>query len=432
VTVVDGQVRVETVDQAHLKQWQQTRLLEVIEFAYANSALTGQLWDRAGVHPDDIRGITDFKRKVPLIRKPDVLAFAKQHGDPFGGLLGSELGQCHAVGSTSGTTGTPMPLPLTGGGAMQTALARDFRMLGHRPGDYLVFNIPSFRPCHFGDFFQALDARPILLDHSPRASEALIEASLRFRPTVLYMLSSPLIQALAEYQHNHSVDMHDVFSGYRAVIYGGEPLSRRLRAVVAGWGVQPINHCAVADVQGATECHARAGMHIWEDQVFVECLDFDTLADVADGEVGELVATSLGRDHAPLVRFGSGDAVRLTHQPCQCGRTHARIQIAGRKQDQVIVSGKSVFPQDVWDAVESVTETSAGLFQVLQSSHGSEVLHIRVGHADPLRRSLATVREELESLIGSQTGLDVSIELVPAQALLQLGPPHKIPRVARQ
>jgi phenylacetate-CoA ligase len=430
-TLDDRTTAVETLDRASIEQLQEDRLLEVVSRAYECSALTRRLWERHGTTPQDITSIATFRERAPMLTKKDVLDFAREQGDPFGGMLCGEVADLDVVGSTSGTTGKPMPVPLNRGGTMQVALARDFRMVGHRPGDYLVFNIPSFRPCHYGDFFQKLRARPILLDHSPAQTQMLIDASLRYRPTVFYMLSTPLVVALEEHQKATGTDMREVFASYRAVMYAGEPLSPRLESLLASWGVTPFIHSGMADIQGTSECPEHDGLHIWEDQALVECIDPDTGAPVADGEVGELVATSLGNNHAPMIRYRSGDAVRLTRRPCACGRTHARMHISGRKSDEVIVSGQSIFPTAVWGTIETIDECSSGLFQVLKTSHNTDVLRVRVGYrVNGSGRSAAEIREHVTAALAAATGLTIDVDLVANNELLRLGPPHKIPRLA--
>jgi phenylacetate-CoA ligase len=421
----------ETISRADLEALQEERLLAVVERAYEHSALTRQIWDTAGVHPRQIKSLADFRALAPMMHKDDVLAFSKKHGDPFGGLLCGDPSDLDVVGSTSGTTGDPMPIPMRAGGPMQEAYVRDFHMIGHRPGDYLVFNIASFRPCHYGDFFATFGARAIMLDHTPDQIDLLVEASLRYRPTVLYMLSTPLILALEQYEADHDIDLREILSCYRTVVYAGEPISSRIRELLQRWDIDPVDHSGLADVEGTTECLERDGLHIWEDIAFVESLDFETRQEVADGELGELVATALTDLTAPLVRVRSGDAVRITRETCGCGRTHGRMKIAGRKADQLVVAGRAIFPMEVREIVERIPACSAGLFQLLRTSHETDVLKVRVGYRPAaLEGTLDHLALDVALAIKDGTGLDAAIELVDNAELLKLGPPHKIPRLA--
>lgn len=130
------------------------------------------------------------------------------------------------------------------------------------------------------------------------------------------------------------------------------------------------------------------------------------------------------------MRYRSDDIVRLGTETCACGRTHARMWPIGRKSDEVIVDGRSVLPIDVWGAVESVDACALGLFQVIRTGRVVERLRLRVGYAPGRERRLDAVREEVSAAVQVRLGVEPDVELVPYDALLRLGPPHKIPRVA--
>ena len=174
-------------------------------------------------------------------------------------------------------------------------------------------------------------------------------------------------------------DPADVFASYKGVVFVGEPLSPRARALAEEWGVELYEHTGIGDVTAAFECHAHDGLHFWEDTALVEGLDPDGAAPMADGERCELVATSLFNRTAPLIRYRSDDIVRLTHVPCVCGRTHAWVWPIGRKGDEIVVQGRPVLPVDVWAAVESVDACAMGLFQVIRSAREEDALRLRVG-----------------------------------------------------
>jgi phenylacetate-CoA ligase len=188
----------------------------------------------------------------------------------------------------------------------------------------------------------------------------------------------------------------------------------------------------VGDVGSATECREHDGLHASEDSVLIEILDPDGSSPVSEGEVGELVATNLvPRSGNPLVRYRSEDLVRWSTAPCRCGRTGMRLWPVGRKGDEVVIDGHSVLPMDIWRAVESVPESSAGYFQLIRTGREMGALRVRVGHtADQGGRTETSVRDDLVSAIEAAVGIAPEIELVDNDVLLRLGPPHKIPRVA--
>jgi phenylacetate-CoA ligase len=191
-------------------------------------------------------------------------------------------------------------------------------------------------------------------------------------------------------------------------------------------------HTGVGDVGAATECHEHDGCHFWEDTCYLESLDPDGVEPVGDGERGELVSTTLLDKIAPLVRYRSDDLVRITHEPCACGRTHGRVWPLGRKGDEVVVDGRSVLPGDLWAAIEAVPETGAGLFQVIRTGREVDRLRLRVGYATDGARGTDDLRTRVTESVHEAVGIEPDVELVANEELLRQGPPHKIPRVARR
>jgi phenylacetate-CoA ligase len=294
--------------------------------------------------------------------------------------------------------------------------------MGVRPGDYVALVLFTFRGPTYG-LFQSLGTIPVLFDFDPSEMERFCELSVRYRPTGLYNFGSLLINAVRDVCDARGFDPSDVFSSYKGVVFAGEPLSPRARRLAEEWGVELYEHTGVGDVTAAFECPQHDGLHFWEDTAFVEELELD-------GDRHELVATALVNRTAPLIRYRSDDIVRITRDQCACGRTHARMWPVGRKGDEIVVQGKTILPIDVWAAVESVDACAMGLFQVVRTAREVDVLRLRVGYAPPAKES--SVRDALAAAVLDATGVVAEIDLVPNAALLRLGPPHKIPRVAKR
>jgi phenylacetate-CoA ligase len=412
---------------ARLEELQLERLLELLPLAYERAPLIRETWDAAGVHPRDIRTLNDFRERVPFIDKDAVRRFRNERGDPYGGLLAVEPAQLTGVSSTSGTTGDPTLVPEQWGGGGLTSpaiITRDLWGWGVRPGDFVMLVLFTFRGPTYGLFQHSLGTTPILMDFDPAEMERFCELSLEYRPTAVYNFGSVLINAVKDACDRRGFDPHDVFSSYRGVTFAGEPLSPRARALAESWGIELFEHGNVGDVTGSFECVEHDGLHAWEDTVVVEGID-------PDGDRVELVATSLSNRIAPLIRFRSDDIVRLSYEPCGCGRTHARMWPLGRKSDEIVVSGVSVLPLDVWGAVESVDACAMSLFQVIRTAREVDRLQLRVGYAPDWAQRLDAVRDEVMAAVLAATGIEPDVELVPNDALLRLGPPHKIPRVAK-
>lgn len=421
--------KIESMDRADLRSYQENRLLESLAYVEEHSPLFAHVWGSSGLRAAEISSLDDFRTHVPFVDKDTVRAYRSASGDPLGGLRRME--DASALSSTTGTTGDPVVLPVGHGNG--TGLARDWWEIGVRPGDAVAFMLFTFRgPAWLTP--HALGASCVLFDHHPSEFDRWCRASIELQPTLLYLLSGPLIMALGYMEQAGTLPfpLAEVFASYKGVVIGGEHLGIHARHDLERWGGEPFLHTAVGDVGSATECREHDGLHASEDSVFIEILDPEGSLPVPEGEVGELVATNLTpRSGNPLIRYRSEDLVRATTVPCRCGRTGMRLWPVGRKGDEVIVDGCAVLPMDIWRAVESVPESAAGYFQLIRTGREMPTLKVRVGHDVKLSgRPQRSVVEDLISAIEESVGVVAEIELVDNEDLLRLGPPHKIPRVA--
>ena len=421
--------KIESMDRVDLRSYQENRLLESLAYVERHSPLFDEVWGSAGLRAADISSLAEFEARIPFVDKDTVRAYRTTHGDPLGGLR--RMADASALSSTTGTTGDPVVLPVGHGEGV--GLARDWWEIGVRPGDAVAFMLFTFRgPAWLTP--HALGASCVLFDHHPSEFDRWCRASLELEPTLLYLLSGPLIMAMAHMEQTGVLPyvLAEVFSSYKGVVIGGDHLGIQARDDLERWGGEPFLHTAVGDVGSATECREHDGLHAGEDSVLIEILDPEGSSPVPDGEVGELVATNLAPQSGnPLVRYRSEDLVRASTAPCGCGRTGMRLWPVGRKGDEVVIHGHSILPMDIWRAVESVPESAAGYFQLIRTGREMDALKVRVGHTAKLGgRSPISVRDDLIGAIEASVGIAPEIDLVDNEVLLRLGPPHKIPRVA--
>ncbi|MDB5430138.1 MAG: phenylacetate--CoA ligase family protein [Caulobacter sp.] len=425
--------RIETMPRAELEQHQEAQLKAMLAHAYERSGLVRQVWDAAGVTPKDIRSLDDFRAKAPFISKDAVRDFRDANNDPCGGLNCAGPGELKGVGSTSGTTGDPTPVPQGVRQPPSIGYARDLWHIGARPGDYVSNIMFTFRGGHRGRVMQEVGFTPILFTLSPLEMPRLCEASKRFRPTALTLMANPLLIALEQLFEKTGEDPTDVFKSYKGAIFGGEPLGARLKGLAKSWGLEIFETTSLGDIAGATECRVHDGHHAWEDIALVECLHPVTEEPVADGEIGEMVVTALTDRFMPLIRYKTDDLITADRSPCACGRTHMRFKPVGRKGDQIIIDGLSIMPRDVLEVVENHTETRAGLFQVIRPSREMDELRVRIGFdATRLEGAQEALASRLVEHLQAKIGVTVVVELTLNEELLKLGPPHKIPRVTKQ
>jgi phenylacetate-CoA ligase len=390
------------------------------------------VWDEAGVHPRNIRSIAEFTERAPFLDQDALRQFRSVHGDPFAGLLCVRPGELGYLGSTSGTTGNPTPVAHMTMGPTEIARGRELHMLGARSGDAVTVMLFSFRSgidmlCERAP---QMGINRIFLSHVPTEVPRLLEVSRVLSPTVLYILSTPMIIAIDEYARERRVDVRAAFSSYRAAIYGGESLSPWARGRLAEWGLDVAEMTAAGDGMPATECPAHAGSHVWEDLVILEHLVPGSDQPAPDGEPGELVVTSIYDPATPMIRFRTNDIVSVDSDRCVCGRSHARIRTLGRTGDMVNIGGQQVLPADIGVVLGGLPPCRAALFQVFVSTSPMDVLCLRVGHERGYAHP-AALREEVTAALGKRFGCPVQVELVTNDELLKLGPPHKIPRTVK-
>ena len=424
---------VETASRDYLDRHQEAALVAMSEHAYTHAPLIRETWDAVGVKPSDIKSTADFLAKAPFIDKDMIRDFRDRKGDPTGGMSVSIPGETVCVGTTSGTTGDPTPVPAARTNPSEQSYARDLWHIGARPGDFVSYVMFTFRTGHRRRASAEMGIGELCFSMSPAEMPRLCEASRIYRPVSMWIMPGPLILALEQHFERSGEDPTEVFKSYKGAIFGGEFLGHRQRHLTKSWGLELFETTSLGDVCGATECIMRDGFHAYEDLAFIECVDPITCEAVPDGEVGELVVTTLADRLTPLVRYRTGDLVTINRAPCGCGRTHARFKVLGRASDQILVQGRSVLPREILSHVEIHSETRAGLFQIIRATREMDELAVRIGYdLTRLHTGLADLHDRLHGALSAAMDVKLRIELVDEQELLKLGPPHKIPRVTKQ
>jgi phenylacetate-CoA ligase len=408
---------VETMPREQIRANQRDRILELVPYAYEHSAFYREVWDAHGVRPRDIRTLEDFSERVPFIDKDMIRAYRARTGDPFGGLLCVPQSDLVSVTSSSGTTGDPefFAEVWQDSPPLVTHSLRDLWGIGLRPGERVITPPMTFR--NLMDFgYQALGAVVVNVDCWFGKMAGVIEAVQKYRPTYLQFMYPQLV----ELQHlAHQYDLKEAFSSLKGAGCAGQPISRRMRAQIKDdWGIQLFEYTSAADTGTAWECVQHDGFHLWEDTVLPECVDSGTGVQVAEGDLGELVATDLDNMIAPLIRYRSGDLTRQSTAPCGCGRTHGRMWVAGRLGDETIVAGRSVALRDIWQAVEDEPETAGGVFQLVRAQREVDELRVRVGYDPEITSDSADLARRLAKAIEESTGVQPELEMFTEEEIM--------------
>ncbi len=318
---------------------------EQIAWVFDNNEFYRTRFNEAGVTPRDIAGLADIDR-VPMISKID---FRETYPLGMCCVPKAEIREMHM---SSGSTGVPVVMPYTEDDLSQWAecMARCYRMGGCMPGDPIQIT-PSFGLFNggFGMYHGARRAGMFVIPTGSGNTERQIRLARDFKTRVIGGVVSYGIRII-EVMHELGIELPDLKIG----IFGAESFTDAMKTQMrSSLGVEPFDVYGMTETGGVgtlgMDCRTHTGIHVWEDHYIVEVVDAVTKKPVADGELGELVITSLTRKALPVIRFRTGDLTRiLSREPCDCGRTHLRIEtVSGRTDDMLIVKGINFFPSQV-------------------------------------------------------------------------------------
>lgn len=426
------QPEIETLDRASLDALQLTKIRALVHNAYEHSSLYRQRWDSAGVRPETLDSIESFRAHTPLLTKKDLVDFRDQHGDPYCGLLCVDPTLVNNIGTSSGTTAEPMPLvELVDGAPPFASTVRDMWGAGLRPGDRVLHCFATQRGPQ-ERVYHRIGCIPMMVNMRMGADWTVVFKMIQdHQPTHIYLLGF-MIAELSRLSRDY--DLKKIFAPIKVAVVTGEPLGARMRAKMQNeWGLHLFEVTGTADIGVAWDCPAHDGFHIWDDYVYAECLDPRTGQPVPDGQPGELVCSALANLAWPLIRYRSGDLVRMTHEPCRCGRTHSRFYLLGRISDQLQVAGVSILPTQLWQIIEQVDQTATAVFQIVHSGAADVTqLVLRIGYESLEGLSVQELNAILSRRIQDGTGLAPRIQLLPAADLLASSPSGiKLPRVVK-
>jgi len=332
----------ETMPRDRLDAFQLARLQETLGRA-KKSPYYGQLFDEIGFDPDKLTSLKDIE-KVPFTTKENL----REHW-PYGFLAVSrdELVRMH---SSSGTTGRATVIFHTARDidVWTNLLARSMYMTGMRKTDVFQ-NMMTYGlfTGGLGFHYGAEKIGALVIPAGAGNSKRQIQLMRDFGTTAIHIIPSYALHLSAVFEESGVNPLTDI--KVRIAFLGAEPHSEKMRRKIEElYGLKAYNSYGLSEMNGpgvAFECPFQGGMHIWEDSFLAEVIDPDTLKPLPYGEEGELVLTTLMREGMPILRYRTSDLTRIIPEPCECGRTHKRIErIKGRTDDMMILKGVNIFP----------------------------------------------------------------------------------------
>ncbi|MDD2559736.1 MAG: phenylacetate--CoA ligase [Bacteroidales bacterium] len=365
----------ETLSRNGIEKLQMERLRKTLNHCL-NSPFYCKRFEENNLKPGDIKTLDDLK-KIPFTTKTDL-----RDNYPFG-MSAVPLEQTVRLHSSSGTTGNPTVVLHTQRDLDQwaEAVARCLYMVGLRKSD--VFQNSSGYGMFTGGLgFQYGAERLGMLTVPAAAGNTLrqIKFITDFGTTALHAIPS-YASRLYEVMIQQGIDPRD--TRLRTLLIGAEPHSEAQRKrIEETLGVKAYNSFGMSEMCGpgvAFECPEQNGMHIWEDYYIVEIINPDTLEPVAEGEMGEMVLTTINREAMPLLRYRTRDLTRILPGKCPCGRNHVLLdRMKGRSDDMIILKGVNIFPIQVETILMKFKELSSNYLIVLHTVNNNDEMSVEV------------------------------------------------------
>jgi phenylacetate-CoA ligase len=391
-------------DRASLEELQSRKLRAMLKGVLPANAFLALKVAEAGINPGTIKAPADLAR-LPLTTKAELLA-DQENNPPYGTTLTYPRERYCRLHQTSGTTGRPLCWLDTPASwqALLDCWDTMFRLAGVRPGDRLFFPF-SFGP--FLGFWTAFEAAArqgmMCLPGGGMSGAARLRHLLEHEATVVFCTPTYALR-LAEVARAEGIDLAG--SPVRALIVAGEPggsIPATRARIESAWGARVFDHNGLTEVgpMGIECVENPAGLHLLEDDYIIEVLNPESLQPVPAGEIGELVVTNLNRLGSPVIRYRTGDRVRVDPKPCACGRVFLRLDggILGRTDDMIHVRGNNVYPAALEGILHRFPEVAEYRVEVRQNGALAE-LRIDVEPAGAASADLAerigkTIRDEL-------------------------------------
>ncbi|GGE57087.1 phenylacetate--CoA ligase PaaK [Actibacterium pelagium] len=400
-------IEIASIDE--IRALQLDRLKWSVRHAYDNVPMYKQRFDEAGVHPDDLQELSDLA-KFPFTYKNDL-----RDNYPFGlfAVPRNEIIRLHA---SSGTTGKPTVVGYTKNDIDNWAdlVARSLRASGLRRGD-MVHNAYGYGlftgglGAHYG--IERLGATVVPM--SGGQTEKQVGLITDFKPDGIMVTPSYMLNILEQY---HKVGMDPRESSLKVGVFGAEPWTDAMRKEVENaFDMHAVDIYGLSEIMGpgvANECvETKDGPVIWEDHFLPEIIDPETGEVLPDGEMGELVFTTITKEGLPMIRYRTRDLTRLLPGTARSMRRMEKI--TGRSDDMIILRGVNVFPSQVEEQVMA-TGGLAPYYQIeLYKSGRMDAMRVFVeaepGSADNMSKTAAArmLTKRIKDIVGVSTEIIV-------------------------
>ncbi|MRH78480.1 phenylacetate--CoA ligase [Spiribacter sp. C176] len=406
---------IEIASREEIEALQFHRMRRSLKHAFENSPFYRKRFIEHDVHPDDLKTLADIA-KFPFTTKQDL-----RDTYPFG-MFAVPQAKLVRIHGSSGTTGKPTVVGYTADDIdhWSNLIARSIRAAGGRPGDILhnAYGYGLFTGglgAHYGAERLGCTVVPI----SGGMTERQVTLINDFKPRIIMVTPSYLLSILDEF-HRQGLDPRE--SSLEVGIFGAEPWTNAMRREIEdAFNMQAVDIYGLSEVMGpgvAQECvETKDGLHIWEDHFYPEIIDPNTGEVLPDGEMGELVFTTLTKEGLPMVRYRTRDLTRLLPGTA---RTMRRMEkITGRSDDMIILRGVNVFPTQIEEQILKCKGLTPH-FQIELGRDGrmdNMTVHVECAPTQADEGARAASAKELAHHIKSVVGVTARIDVQDPEAI---------------
>jgi phenylacetate-CoA ligase len=408
---------IERASQDELRSLQLERLRWSLRYAYDHVPHYRERFSTLGLHPEDVKNLAALAH-FPFTVKDDL-----RRNYPFG-MFAVKPTQLIRIHASSGTTGKPTIVGYTRTDIENWSIlmARSIRAAGGKPGDLALVSygyglFTGGLGAHYGAERLGCAVIPI----SGGQTERQVQMITDLRPNIILVTPSYMLTIADEFARQ---GLDATKSSLRVGIFGAEPWSEAMRAEIENRvHLDAVDIYGLSEVMGpgvACECaETKDGLVIWEDHFYPEIIDPETGQVLPDGNVGELVLTSLTREALPLIRYRTRDLAQLLPPTARSMRRIGRI--IGRSDDLLIIRGVNVFPSQIEELILRDVRLAPHYHLVVSREGRMDALEVRV----ELRREIGEAEQERVS-----SDLRHQIKCwVGVTATVTLAPPGSIERV---
>ena len=408
----------ECMSRDELTALQSERLVKLVDYVYNNVEFYRKKMQNIGLLPSDIKGIEDIT-KLPFTTKDDL-----RDNYPFG-LFAVPQSKIVRVHASSGTTGKATVVGYTKDDidVWAECVARCFAMADVTKEDIIQIGYGyGLFTGGLGAHYGAEKIGAMVVPMSTGNSKKLTTMMLDFGATAIACTPSYLLHIAEVLESEGKIPELKL----KSAICGAEPWTDKMREEIERkLNINAYDIYGLSEVMGpgvACDCIHHKGLHICEDHFLPEIINSSNMQPQKQGELGELVFTTLTKQGLPLIRYRTKDLTSIDYSKCECGRTSARIsKFKGRVDDMLIIRGVNVFPSQIESALLDVEEVSPHYMMIVDRVNNLDTLEIQVevaeNHFTDEIKGLERLSNKIGHAINQTLGLNAKIRIVEPQSL---------------